>query len=283
MDDPTDYDLQRTSQETSWSVPSSRPPVGLWISLALLVAASGIAGYIAFGWRLRPKVTPAVAPAAATAAKPPPSLGGNPEPITLPPLDVSDGLVRTLVRALSESPAVTAWLTTDDLIRNFTIVVANLADGTTPAKQLKVLRPAAAFSVVQRDGHLYVDPRTYARYAVIVNGFAALDPDAAARLYGTLKPRIEEAHRELGSADLSFDRTLERAIRVLLETPALDGPVQLVPKGIGYAYADQRFERLTGSQRHLLRMGPDHVRTVQEKLRRIGAALGIPPEQLRTP
>ena len=283
MNDPTDYDLQRTSPEASWTAPPPRRAVALWMTLTLLVTAVGIAGYIAFGWRPRPAVTAAVTPAsAAPASQPRPSLGGPAEPITLPPLDASDALVRMLVRGLSESPALTAWLTTDDLIRNFTIVVANIADGATPAKQLKVLRPASAFSVVERDGKPYVDPRTYARYAVITNAFTSLDPVATARLYGTLKPRIEEAHRELGSADLSFDRTLERAISVLLETPIVDGPVRLAPKGIGYAYADQRLERLTRAQKHLLRMGPGHVRIVLEKLTRIGSALGIPPEQLRT-
>ena len=283
MSDPTDYDLQPTSNEASWTAPPPRPAIALWVTLALLVTATGIAGYIAFGWRPRPAVTAAITPApAAPASQPQPSLGGPAEPITLPSLDVSDPLVRMLVRGLSESPALTAWLTTDDLIRNFTIVVANIADGTTPAKPLKVLRPTSAFSVVERDGNPYVDPRSYARYAVIANAFASLDPVATARLYGTLKPRIEEAHRELGSADLSFDRTLERAISVLLETPILDGPVRLAAKGIGYAYADQRLERLTGAQKHLLRMGPGHVRIVLEKLTRIGSALGIPPDQLRT-
>lgn len=283
MTDPSDFDLQRTSDEASWTVPASRPPVRLWMMIALLVTASSIAVYIAFGWRPRPKVTAAVAPATTAAAKQPlPSLGGEPEPIALPPLDVSDALVKTLVQALSTSPAVTAWLTTDDLIRNFTIAVANIADGTTPAKQLRVLRPASPFSVVERDGHPYVDPRTYARYTVIADALASLDPVAATRLYATLKPRIEEAHRELGSADLSFDRTLERAISVLLETPILDGPVRLAPKGIGYAYADERLERLTGAQKHLIRMGPEHVRIVLKKLSRIGSALGIPPEELRT-
>jgi hypothetical protein len=282
MTDLPDYDLQRTSDETSWTAPPSTPRVGLWVALALLVAAAGIAGYLAFGWRPPPKEEAVTSAATAVAKPPPPSLGGEPEPVTLPPLDGSDALVRTLVRALSENPAVTAWLTTDDLIRNFTIVVANIADGGTPVKQLKVLRPSSAFSVVERDGQPYVDPRSYARYAVIADAIASLDPVAAARLYATLKPRIEEAHRELGSADLSFDRTLERAIGVLLATPMLDGPVRLAPKGIGYAYADERIERLKAGQKQVLRMGPENARIVLEKLRRIGSTLGIPPEQLRT-
>ena len=134
--------------------------------------------------------------------------------------------------------------------------------------------------MVERGGNPYLDPRSYDRYTAIADAIASVDPAGAARLYATLKPRIEEAHRELGSPDPSFDRTLERAIVALLDTPILDGPVRLKPKGIGYAFADERVEHLTGAQKHLLRTGPRNVRIIKERLRDIGIALGIPPGRL---
>jgi hypothetical protein len=279
MDDLPDYELERTSSaSTPAALPPTRP-IGPWISAALLIAAACAAAYIAFVPRPHPAVKPS-ATSTPTATQPPRSLGGNADPISIPPLDASDAVVRRLVRALSDSPAVTAWLTTNDLVRNFTVVVTNIADGATPAKQLRVLRPPSAFRVVERDRDPYVDPRSYDRYAVIADAITALDPAGAARLYGTLKPRIEEANRELGSQDQTFDRTLERAIVAILQTPALDGPVRLRPKGIGYAYADQRLEDLSGAQKQLLRMGPRNVRVIRERLRQIGLALGIPSDQL---
>jgi hypothetical protein len=69
----------------------------------------------------------------------------------------------------------------------------------------------------------------------------------------------------------------------LLDTPAVDGAVLLKPKGIGYAYADERIESLTGAQKQLLRMGPRNVRIIKMRLRDIGLALGIPPAQLPVP
>lgn len=200
--------------------------------------------------------------------------------MTLPPLDASDTLVRTLVQALTESPAVMAWLPTTGLIRNFTAVVANIADGATPAKQLKVLKPAAPFRIVTRDGGTYVDPRSYDRYARIADAVASIDAAGAAKLYATLKPRIEEAQKDLGAAD-SFDHTLERAIVALLATPAIDGGSErLKPKGIGYGYADERLESLSAAQKQLLRMGPRHARVIKAKLRDIALALGIPASHL---
>jgi hypothetical protein len=56
--------------------------------------------------------------------------------------------------------------------------------------------------------------------------------------------------------------------------------VWLKSKGIGYAFADEGLERLTGAQKHLLRMGPRNVRIIKEKLRGIALALGIPPGEL---
>jgi hypothetical protein len=279
VDDLPDYELERTSSASTPAAPPPTRPIGLWISAALLIAGACAAVYVAFVRRPLPAVTPS-ATSAPTATQPPPSLGGNADPIPIPALDASDAIVRRLVQALSDSPAVTAWLTTNGLIRNFTVVVANIAEGATPAKQLRVVRLSSAFRVVERDRDSYVDPRSYDRYTVIADAITALDPAGAARLYGTFKPRIEEANRDLGSQDQTFDRTLERAIVAILKTPTLDSPVRLRPKGIVYAYADERLEDLTAAQKQFLRMGPRNVAIIKAKLRQIALALGIPSDQL---
>ena len=284
MTEPPDFDLHRPGNEPA---PPPEPPPrrasSVGVALTLLLVAAGAAAYFAFVWRQSAapsRSASATPPAAAAPASPP--LGGKGDPITLPPLDASDTLVRTLVQALTESPAVMAWLPTRGLIRNFTVVVANIADGVTPAKHVAVLRPAAPFRIVTRDGTAYVDPRSYDRYATIADAIASVDAGGAAKLYATLKPRIEDAHRDLGASD-SFDRTLERAIVALLNTPVVDGPERLKLKGIGYAYADERIESLTPAQKQLLRMGPRNVRVIKTKLRDIAVSLGIPPSHLPAP
>jgi hypothetical protein len=54
-------------------------------------------------------------------------------------------------------------LATDGLIRNFVASVDAVANGTTPAPQLRRLAPAAAFSVEPRGEEFAIDPRSYAR------------------------------------------------------------------------------------------------------------------------
>jgi Protein of unknown function (DUF3014) len=280
VNDAPDFELHSTASRPDLSTPPQHH-TGVWVAVAALLIALCAAGYFAFFWRRTPPAQTVAAPKA-TPVSESPSLGGAGEAMTLPPLDESDTLVRTLVQRLTESPAVMAWLPTNGLVRNFTVVVANIAEGPTPAKHLKVLRPSASFRIVSRNGGTFADPRSYDRYTTIADAMASVNPAAAARLYATLKPRIEDAHHDLGSAD-SFDRTLERAIVALLATPAIDGSERLRPKGIGYGYADERLESLTPAQKQLLRMGPRNVRVIKTKLREIAIALGIPPSHLPAP
>jgi hypothetical protein len=252
----------------------------LWVAVAVLLVAAAIAAYIVLrGGTTTPTRDVQVGGTAprSTPARP---LGGVPEAVDVPPLDQTDPLVRSLVAGLSSHPRVADWLATNGLIRNFAVVVINIAEGSTPAVHLRVFRPAATFAVVQHADGLYIDPRSYSRYDGVAAAVASIDAARASRIYATLKPRIEEAHRELGAPDGTFDRSLEKAIVTLLSTPAVDESVRVEPRGAGYGFADPRLERLTAAQKQLLRMGPANARLVQSSLRAIALELGIPAERL---
>ena len=107
-----------------------------------------------------------------------------------------------------------------------------------------------------------------------------MDAAGIARLYTVLKPRIEEASAELGNPE-PFDRTLERAIVLLLDTPIPAGPIRVEPQGAtAYRYDSELFEALKPAQKQLLRMGPEHARAVQAKLRAIAHELKIPADRV---
>lgn len=264
--------------------PPPRRPFRTWILPAVVLAAGAGAAYVYFA--NRQAATP-VAPATATTdaavdAQPAGPLGADVTPIDLPPLDQSDPVIRTLVRALSSHPRVVAWLATTGLVRNVAVVIANIAEGQTPARHLQTLRLSSPFQVTVGARGEVGDPRNFQRYDSLAAAVASIDPAAAARLYASIKPRLEEAYRELGHPDTPFDRTLERAIVVLLETPAPDAAALLTraPKGDGYRFVDQRLEALSDAQKQLLRAGPANVLTVQSWLREVASALGIPEQRL---
>ena len=276
MPDLRDYQLLKTVEPSG---PEPHVKSAVWIaSVFIVVAASAATVY--FIRSRRPVSGPAPARGVQSAQEPARPLGSDAEQIALPPLGESDALVRDLVRKITSHPQALAWLTTTGLIRNFTVVVANIAEGSTPAGHLRVLRLSSPFQVDERNGEIFIDPRSYDRYDGVASAAASIDPPGASRLYATLKPRIEEAYAELGVQPASFDVALERAVVALLQVPAVDGPVRLYPKGIGYRFADPNLERLTPAQKQLLRAGPRNVRIVQSALRQLALTLGIPPSRL---
>jgi hypothetical protein len=283
MRDEPDYELVKDPDAPSEPSVLARPPSRWPIVVTLIVIVLSGAALWLSNRRPAPRVPVEHAPAPAVGTDVPVKpLGGAAEAIDVPPLDQSDALVRELVRKLSSHPAIAAWLATDGLIRNFATVVSTVAEGKTPARQVAAVRPPAAFETVARNGRLYIDQQSYARYDGLAAALASLDPAGSARLYATLKPRIEEANRELGLGGTPFDRTLERAIVRLLQTPVVEDPIRVepLPKTIGYRFADPRLEELSGAQKQLLRMGGRNVRIVKDSLRRIALALGIPAERL---
>jgi hypothetical protein len=281
MPDFRDFELLKTDDPREHEFP--RPSRGIWIAAGATLVAAAIAVY--FMYFRRPAPAPATQPAATAqateqAVKP---LGADADRIELPPLAETDPIVRELVRKISSHPTVLAWLATSGLIRNFVVVVANVVEGPTPARHLRAVAPKGSFQVIQRNGQLVIDPRSYQRYDGIAAAAASLDPAGAARLYTTLKPRIQDAYAELGVQPASFDQALERAIVLLLQTPVDGGPVTEETKGIGYRYVNPRLEDLTSAQKQLLRTGPQNVETIQSALRQLANALGIPAERLPPP
>jgi hypothetical protein len=252
---------------------------GLWILIIVVLVAIAAAGYV--GWK-RAAGRRAAAPPAQQAAPAPPSVGVAErdvvaDNIMLPPLDQTDSLVRELVSKLSSHPTVAAWLTTDQLIRNFAVSVVNVSEGHTPAKQLGPAAPKGAFKASADSGGT-IEDASYDRYDPLADAFAGLDSRGAARLYLTLKPRIQEAYRELGYPEGDFDQALTRAINELLRTPVLDQPVSVRRKSVLYVYSDPQLESLSAAQKQLLRTGPRNVRLVQARLREIAQHLALPIE-----
>ena len=278
MDDLGDLRLRTGDSDAPPAAHRTGRPSGLWVVAAALAAAAAVAVYIVF-FQARPGPVAdsdgGGPPTASTAQRAHRPLGPDVQPIDLPPLDQSDAVVRRLVEAVSRHPAVIAWLSTQNLIRTFTVAMLNVADGTSPAQHLPTLRPKTPFGVVERADGEYIAPGSYDRYTVFADAAGSIDASGAARLYATLRPRIDEAYHDLGFPNQSFDDVVRRAIVALLQTPTVDAPIRLRHKGIGYAYEDQRLEELTGPQKLLLRMGPRNARAIKERLRAIGIALGM--------
>jgi hypothetical protein len=277
--DLNDYELERSGEPPVTPPPSRSPNYA--VGAAAFVAASVVAGGIWYFTAQRKPSSPAavtVPAAAPPATVPEPAVPRvQAENIDLPPLSQTDPIVRELVARLSSHPTIAAWLTTKGLVTNFTVVTLNIAEGRPPAKFLQPIAPRGRFRTAPSAGQLFVDPRSYERYNPHGEAIGALDPVGTATLYLTLKPRITEAYRELGYPEGDFDRVLERAIGVLLQTPVLDEKVTLEPSGVTYEYSDPKLESLSPAQKQLLRLGPRNGQAIRAKLEEIAELLTLHP------
>jgi len=226
-------------------------------------------------WFRTPEATLEPVPAAA-----PDTLDGAlaEEPFVVPPLDASDAAVRTLLKGVSAHPQLAAWLIPDDLIRRFVLAVVDVSRGSSPLPEMEMLIPPEPFSVGRSGDRLVVDPQSQQRYDLLAQVAASLDPRAAARVYHQLLPLFLEAYEELGVSDGPFEELLIRAMDNLLAVDVPPGPLEVREAVARYVYVDPGLEALTPAAKHLLRMGPENARLVQEKIREIESELDLAGE-----
>jgi hypothetical protein len=189
-------------------------------------------------------------------------------------------VVRELLRELSSRPELAAWLASDNLVRNIVVSIDNVAAGRTPAPHLTAVKPRGAFRATPNGQALIIDPRSYSRYDGLADTVQSMDPAKLARVYSLLKPRMRDAYRELGHPEGDLDAATERAIVRLLQTPVVEGNIDLAQREGVYTFANPTLEGLSGAQKQLLRMGPRNVRIIKTQLRAIAKELGIPEDRL---
>jgi hypothetical protein len=209
-----------------------------------------------------------------------------PEPaVKLPALDQSDDIARQMLKSLSPHGKVADWLKIKNIIRVIVAATDNMANGKSPRAHLGFLFYGQVFPVSEKGGKIYLDSKSYERYDLLTDAFVSLNTGRTIQAYEKLKPLFQEAYRELGYPQKDFHSTLVRAIKRILDTPIVEREVLLKEegKGVNYLYVDDGLEDMNEVQKHLLRMGPKNTRKVQQKLREMALALGVPENQLPQP
>ena len=242
-------------------------PIAIIAALIVILIAGGA------WWMTRRTEAPLNdSPTAVTATDAPIEKPAEP-PVPLPPLDEMDGFLRPMLAALSSRPELASWLATDDLVRQLAAAIAQASAGSSPARDFKVLAPQTPLTTAGRPTQRTIDPASYRRYNGLVTTVTSIDAAAAAKVYRTIQPRLNEAYRSMGNPDRDVDNAVRNALDILLDTPIVKSPIRVVEHGATWAYADPDLESLLPTQKQLLRMGPAHTEALLVWLRALRNAL----------
>lgn len=276
--DGPQFDL-RPEEEQGEDFLKRRPTAPRWpiLILALLLIGGALAYFVYHRSRAgggngtQPQAANPTAPA--TPSQPTPSTEQTSG--KLPSLNASDDWVRLHAADLSSNPQFAKSLAGDDLIRRFVVSVLNSAEGVSPRKHLPRLVPDRAFEPDMVDDQPTLGETSYQRYDRLARMVDSLDARAAARLYRLAHPLLDQAYRELGFPDESFDDAVVRALHRVQSTPAVSGPIEL-QKGVkSYKFTDPALESLSDLQKQLLRMGPRNRGLIEKKFAEIVDLLGL--------
>ena len=191
----------------------------------------------------------------------------------LPSLDNSDTLAVTSALTLSGVPEYPSLLIEEELIRNFVVFVDNFSRGDLVSQFSPIKKPDEKFSIDTRDQKMFINTQSYTRYNIYTEIINSINVKFAITQYRTLKPLFDAAYQEIGYPDSAFEESLNNAIEIVLDTPIINRPIELVTPSVMYKFADPQLEALADAQKLLIRMGPDNLLELQAKLQQFQNAL----------
>jgi hypothetical protein len=232
------------------------------VAVALVAILAG--GFWWYSRSARPTNTTPNAVAATEApvdAKPPAP------PVNLPPLSEMDAFLRPVLQALSSRPELARWLATDDLVRQLAMAIDQASEGGSPARDFKVVAPTSPFAATRRGPRRAIDPASYQRFDGLVQTVTSIDASRVADIYKTIRPRLNEAYQSLGNPGSNVEAALLKTLDILIETPDVKDPIEIVERGGTWEFSDNALEELMPTQKQLLRMGPANLEKMRVWLR----------------
>ena len=217
---------------------------------------------------------PLVSPAPIEVVPPPPLVTEPPPPAEpLPKLDESDPAIASGLAEVVGDDWVAQSLVAKDIVRKIVVTVDNLPREKA-ALQLRPVKPIGGRFVIDGPEKARVIGRdNYARYSSFVKLVGATDAQQIASLYQRYYPLFQQAYRELGYPNQSFNTRVLEVIDDLLAAPAPADPIRVERPHVLYVYADEDLEAASAGQKVLMRMGRDNAAVIKQKLREFRTAI----------
>jgi hypothetical protein len=197
----------------------------------------------------------------------------------LPALKDSDPDVHDSLVALFGSRAVSQFLVPENVVRHIVVTIDNLPRKKV-AVELRPVKPTAGTTATATQGDITtLGAKNYERYAPFIKIVQTTDTKTLADVYFKLYPLFQQSYEDLGYPGQYFNDRLVQVIDDLLQTPDVQGPIELTQPKVFYEYADPKLESRSAGQKLLLRMGPANEAIMKAKLRELRKAVANRTEE----
>jgi hypothetical protein len=195
----------------------------------------------------------------------------------LPDLADSDAPLRDALGQVSGSGAVKDYLQPENVIRHLVVTIDNLPRQKVAVEKRPTTPVAGSFIADGDELHATLDSQNFERYKPFVAVIRNLDMQKLAGVYVHFYPLFQQSYQNLGYPNGYFNDRLVQVIDVLLATPQLTAPVELVRPNVMYTYVDPKLEARPAGQKLLIRMGPDNAAVIKSKLTELRAIITAAP------
>ena len=251
------------------------------IVAAIAVAAAGLGGW--FYWRSHHAPLPtvpvsgqpeSVAPAPeARIEHPVPASPDEAANTPLPELNDSDKAIIDALGNAAAGVALAQYLVPESVIRHIVVTVDNLPRQKVAVDKRPVTPTTGVFIADGDELHATLDSRNFRRYEPVTDVIRKVDMQRFAAVYLRFYPLFQKAYQDLGYPTGYFNDRLVQVIDMLLATPQITRPIELVRPNVMYVFADPKLEALPAGQKLLIRMGADNATAVKAKLMELRAII----------
>ena len=257
--------------------------ITLVVIVAALAAAAALGGWLY--WRshaMLPAIPEAAAPPLAVLPPeapiehPMPAAASDSSGARLPDLNESDKALGDALAAAGDV-ALVQYLVPESLIRHIVVTVDNLPRQKVTVDKRPVSATPGSFAADGDELHATLDTRNFQRYTPLVALVRKADVPRLVAVYTRFYPLFQTAYQDLGYPSGYFNDRLVKVIDLLLATPQVPAPIELVRPNVMYVFADPQLESLPAGQKVLIRMGPDNTAAVKAKLMELRAAITAAP------
>ena len=249
------------------------------IAAVAAVAAAGLGGWLYWRSHHAPLPTVPAGEQPEAAAPPPEARIENPVPASpegaaaLPDLNDSDKAITDALGDAASGQNLAQYLVPESVIRHIVVTVDNLPRQKIAVDKRPVTPTAGAFIADGDELHATLDNRNFRRYEPMVDVIRKADMQRFAAVYLRFYPLFQKAYEDLGYPTGYFNDRLVKVIDMLLATPQITGPIELVRPNVMYVFADPKLEALPAGQKLLIRMGADNATAVKAKLMELRAII----------